>query len=121
LCGDGAEKHVDAETLRLKVSIPNAERIFYLAQAFQDGMSVDEVFELSRIDRWFLRNVQQIVEEAAELGRGTGFQSVGQAGVSRATDSAGRMPTGPTDERSVPRFRAFDPEGEIVQTKRQLP
>src|SRR2546422_2495036 len=53
LCGDGADKHVDPEMLRLKLSTPNAERIFHLAQAFQDGMSIDEVFELSKIDNWF--------------------------------------------------------------------
>jgi carbamoyl-phosphate synthase large subunit len=67
LCGDGADKRVDPEMLRLKLSIPNAERVFHLAQAFQDGMSVDEVFELTKIDKWFLRNVAQIVEEAREL------------------------------------------------------
>src|SRR4029079_2813740 len=61
LCGDGANKDVDAETLRLKLAIPNAERIFYLAQAFQDGMSIDEVFELTKIDRWFLSNLAEIV------------------------------------------------------------
>ena len=61
LCGDGANKDVDAETLRLRLAIPNAERIFYLAQAFQDGMSIDEVFELTKIDRWFLRNLAEIV------------------------------------------------------------
>src|SRR5213592_2519721 len=61
LCGDGANKDVDAETLRLRLAIPNAERIFYLAQAFQDGMPIDEVFELTKIDRWFLRNLAQIV------------------------------------------------------------
>ncbi len=61
LCGDGANKDVDAETLRLKLAIPNAERIFYLAQAFQDGMPIDEVFELTKIDRWFLRNIAEIV------------------------------------------------------------
>jgi carbamoyl-phosphate synthase large subunit len=61
LCGDGANKHVDAETLRLKLAIPNAERIFYLAQAFQDGMSIDDVFELTNIDRWFLSNLAEIV------------------------------------------------------------
>src|SRR4026209_1822447 len=61
LCGDGANKDVDSETLRLKLSIPNAERIFYLAQAFQDGMPIDEVFELTKIDRWFLRNLAEIV------------------------------------------------------------
>jgi carbamoyl-phosphate synthase large subunit len=63
LCGDGANKDVDPETLRLRLAIPNAERIFYLAQAFQDGMSIDEVFELTKIDRWFLRNVAEIVAE----------------------------------------------------------
>ncbi|HEV3099671.1 MAG TPA: carbamoyl-phosphate synthase large subunit [Candidatus Udaeobacter sp.] len=67
LCGDGANKDVDAETLRLKLAIPNAERIFYLAQAFQNGMPIDEVFELTKIDRWFLRNVAQIVEENSRL------------------------------------------------------
>jgi carbamoyl-phosphate synthase large subunit len=68
LCGDGAEKHVDPETLRLRLSIPNAERIFYLAQAFQNGLSIDEVFDLTKIDKWFLRNVEQIVEKARVLG-----------------------------------------------------
>src|SRR6267378_4323171 len=61
LCGDGANKDVDAETLRLRLAIPNAERIFYLAQAFQDGIPIDEVFELTKIDRWFLRNLAEIV------------------------------------------------------------
>jgi carbamoyl-phosphate synthase large subunit len=63
LCGDGANKDVDPETLRLKLAIPNAERIFFLAQAFQDGMPIDDVFELTKIDRWFLRNLAEIVAE----------------------------------------------------------
>ena len=67
LCGDGADKHVDPETLRLKLSIPNAERVFHLAQAFQDRMSIDEVFDLTKIDKWFLRNLQQIVQEQSRL------------------------------------------------------
>ena len=64
LCGDGADKDVDHETLRLKLAIPNAERAFYLAQAFEKGASIDEVFELTKIDKWFLRNVAEIVTEA---------------------------------------------------------
>src|SRR5215468_4710796 len=63
LLGDGADKDVDLETLRLKLAIPNAERIFYVAQAFHKVASIDEVYELTKIDRWFLRNVAQIVEE----------------------------------------------------------
>src|SRR5438445_2657135 len=68
LCGDGADKRVDPETLRLKLSIPNAGRIFYLAQAFQDGMSIDEAFDLTKIDKWFLRNLEQIVNQTYLLG-----------------------------------------------------
>ena len=73
LCGDGNEKRIDPEALRLKLAIPNAERIFYIAQAFQDGMTIDEVFELTKIDRWFLQNLKQIVEEAEEH-RGPGWK-----------------------------------------------
>src|SRR6266498_3475897 len=79
LCGDGGEKDVDFETLRLKLAIPNAERIFYLAQAFQDGMPTDEVFELTKIDRWFLRNLAGIVTEAHAL-RNIDLQSVRPVG-----------------------------------------
>ena len=61
LLGDGADKDVDSETLRLRLAIPNAERIFYIGQAFRDGVSIDEVFDLTKIDRWFLRNVAEIV------------------------------------------------------------
>src|SRR5256886_5116906 len=114
LCGDGADKSVDPEALRLKLSIPNAGRIFYLAQAFQNGMSIDEVFELTRIDKWFLRNVQQIVEEAEALRCSTGILPVGPAGVSPAE-------AGNALEVSVPQFRAIDPRDEIVRRRRNLP
>jgi carbamoylphosphate synthase large subunit/REP element-mobilizing transposase RayT len=68
-CADGNETRVDPETLRRKLAIPNADRIFHLAQALQDGMSLDEIYELTKIDRWFLQNLKQIVAEARSLGR----------------------------------------------------
>ena len=68
LCGDGRETRVDKETLRHKLSVPNAERIFYLAQAFEDGMSMEEIFGLTNIDRWFLQNIAQVVAEQRKLG-----------------------------------------------------
>src|SRR5213594_4135331 len=67
LCGDGGDKDIDLETLRLKLAIPNAERIFYIAQAFQKGASVDEVFDLTKIDKWFLRNIADLVAETGYL------------------------------------------------------
>src|SRR6476661_7869015 len=67
LLGDGADRDVDLETLRLKLAIPNAERIFYIAQAFQKGASIDEVYDLTKIDRWFLQNIAEIVAETGCL------------------------------------------------------
>ncbi|MFL6596255.1 MAG: carbamoyl-phosphate synthase large subunit, partial [Chthoniobacterales bacterium] len=61
LIGDAPDKQIDLETLRLKLAIPNAERIFYVAQAFSRGASMDEVYELTRIDRWFLHNIADVV------------------------------------------------------------
>jgi len=61
---NGADKpDWDRELLTQKLSTPNAERIFYIAEAFAAGFSIDEVFELSKIDRWFLRNIREIVDE----------------------------------------------------------
>src|SRR5213594_2528646 len=97
LCGDGADKQIDPETLRLRLSIPNAERIFYLAQAFQDGMSIDEAFELTKIDKWFLRNVQQIVSESQRLGsarvsRAAADETSATTSATSATYSRRRLP-----------------------------
>ena len=68
LIRDGADRDVDLETLRLRLATPNAERVFHIAQAFNKGASIDEVYELTKIDRWFLRNVAQIVEETRQAG-----------------------------------------------------
>src|SRR5213595_3497671 len=89
LIGDGNENEVDEETLRLKLALPNAERIFYVGQAFENGMSVEEIFELTKIDRWFLRNVQQIVEENSRLRRSQGSARVPRAVSDILSDTSG--------------------------------
>jgi carbamoylphosphate synthase large subunit/REP element-mobilizing transposase RayT len=114
LLGDGADKDIDLETLRLKLATPNAERIFYIAQALQKGESIDEVYDLTKIDKWFLRNVQQIVEEARALHRSTGILPVGQAGVSPA--EAQKATTNP-----VPQFHPLDGQRNIEKRRRNLP
>ncbi len=58
----------DLEEIRAKLSTPNAERIFFIRSAFQAGLSVDDVFQLTRIDPWFLRQLQQIYEAESEAG-----------------------------------------------------
>ncbi|GAA5147218.1 carbamoyl-phosphate synthase large subunit [Prosthecobacter algae] len=68
LIGDGADVVVDEETLTTKLTVPNAERIFFLGQAFAIGWDVEKVFELTKIDRWFLRQIEEIVKEQKTLG-----------------------------------------------------
>ena len=67
LIGDGAGKEVDDDTLRTRLTVPNAERIFFVGQAFHRGWSVKQIFELTKIDPWFLENIRQIVEESIHL------------------------------------------------------
>jgi carbamoyl-phosphate synthase large subunit len=67
LIGDGADKEVDDETLTTKLTVPNAERIFFLGQAFAKGWDVEKVFSFTKIDRWFLRQIEEIVHATSDL------------------------------------------------------
>jgi len=57
----------EREKIREKLLIPNAERFFYIRYAFQKGMTIDEIFELTRIDRWFLANMKELFDLEQEL------------------------------------------------------
>ena len=65
--GRGEETGVSDERLRRKLSVPNAERIFYVAEAIRRGMSEVELFELTAIDPWFLRQLASIVAEESAI------------------------------------------------------
>ncbi len=54
-------------SIRRDLSTPGAERIWYVADAFRAGMSVDDVFEQSAIDPWFLVQIKDIVDTEAAL------------------------------------------------------
>ncbi|MEO7252401.1 MAG: carbamoyl-phosphate synthase large subunit, partial [Arenimonas sp.] len=47
--------------IRRDLKEPGAERVFQVAEAFRAGMSVDEVFNLSFIDPWFLDQIEELV------------------------------------------------------------
>jgi carbamoyl-phosphate synthase large subunit len=46
---------------------PKPENVFYLRYALQAGFSVEEIFELTKIDPWFLKNVKEIVDFENDL------------------------------------------------------
>jgi len=64
----------DAEdTLVHELKVPGANRPWYIGDAFRRGMTLDQVFEYTNIDRWYLIQMQDLVEEEKQL------QSVGMA------------------------------------------
>ena len=61
------EKTQDREVLEKELGAPGPERIWYVGDAFAMGMSVDEVFALTKIDPWFLVQIEEIVKIELEL------------------------------------------------------
>ena len=55
------------EEIKGKIRSPNDERLFYVRYGLKAGLTVDEIYELSRIDRWFIDNIKQIVELEEEI------------------------------------------------------
>ena len=50
------------EVIVPKLSVPNAERIFFLRHALRAGFTIEEIFQLTKIDRWFLTQIKEIVD-----------------------------------------------------------
>ena len=57
------------ELITQKLSVPNAERIFFLRHALRAGFTIEEIFELTKIDRWFLTQIKEIVDFEEELAK----------------------------------------------------
>ena len=72
----------DFEDLRRELRYATPRRVFAVARALKEGLGIDEIHELTRIDPWFLREIQQIVDCHA------GFRSRDSASV------ASRRPSG---------------------------
>jgi carbamoyl-phosphate synthase large subunit len=55
------------EFLKSKLIKPNSLRLFYIAAAMRNGMSIDELYQLTKVDPWFLHQIKEIVEAEEEL------------------------------------------------------
>jgi carbamoyl-phosphate synthase large subunit len=63
----GGDELPDSKVLTARLGTPNAERIFYIRYAFLAGLGVDEIFDLTKIDPWFLHQLREIFEMEQEL------------------------------------------------------
>jgi carbamoyl-phosphate synthase large subunit len=102
------EKTQDREILERELGEPGPDRIWYVGDAFAAGWSVDEVFELTKIDRWFLVQIEQIVKIELEIEQlpvpavGTALDSI-DAATLRALKQKGF-----SDRRLARQFKTSD-------------
>src|SRR3977135_2651863 len=60
-------KTVDPDTIAAALASPRAERLWYVADALAIGMPLEEVYAHTRIDRWFLSQIKEIVDTELEV------------------------------------------------------
>jgi carbamoyl-phosphate synthase large subunit len=76
---DGKDKIQDAmlqgagpeliEKIKEKIRIPNDERLFYIRYGLKAGLTIEDIYNLSKIDRWFVENMKQLLELEEEIKR----------------------------------------------------
>jgi carbamoyl-phosphate synthase large subunit len=65
-----AYDRTERDQIDAEMRVPRAHRLFWVAEAFRAGFSVDEVHGATAIDRWFLREIEDLVREEAKLAQG---------------------------------------------------
>ena len=63
------QKTEDREVLEKELGEPGPERIWYVGDAFGQGMSVEEVHELTKIDPWFLVQIEEIIKIELDIDK----------------------------------------------------
>ncbi|WP_421846354.1 carbamoyl-phosphate synthase large subunit [Marinomonas sp.] len=63
---DFAEEN-SKEKLAYELQSPGSDRIWYIGDAFRSGMTVDEVYEATGVDHWFLVQIEDLIKEEAAL------------------------------------------------------
>lgn len=74
---DGKEQmeHLESFELEAGLRIPSSRRICFLYEALRRGMAIEEIHAITKIDPWFLRNLEQIVAMEAQI-RSRGVQGL---------------------------------------------
>ncbi|MDQ1316917.1 MAG: carbamoyl-phosphate synthase large subunit, partial [Candidatus Poribacteria bacterium] len=64
---ENPSNNIDPSKLHSKLSVPNPERMFYIKYALQHGMNIDQIHGYSKIDKFFLHNMKEIVEAEEKI------------------------------------------------------
>jgi carbamoyl-phosphate synthase large subunit len=67
----GGDERPEDMVIKQKLGTPNAERIFFLRHALRAGYTVEQIFDLTKIDPWFLHQLRELCEMEEELKQHT--------------------------------------------------
>jgi carbamoyl-phosphate synthase large subunit len=80
----GTPEQPGIDEVRSKLAVAGDQRVWCLRYAMKYGMSIDEIYDLTGIDPWFLENLKEIVEMEEQLRRMGGLHNVDDATLRRA-------------------------------------
>ncbi len=63
----GGDELPDDKLIKQKLGTPNAERVYYIRYAFLAGYTVDQIFNITKIDPWFLTQLHEIIQMELDL------------------------------------------------------
>ncbi len=121
---DGKEEmaDLDPDDLELGLTRPSSRRMAYLFEALRRGYELERIFELTRIDPWFLFNLKEIVSEGEEIGK-RGFPGLDAESLYRVkrmgfSDMQLALLTGTSEDdiRSLRRKEGITPVFKLVDT-----
>jgi carbamoyl-phosphate synthase large subunit len=90
-------KETDREEIVEEITNAGPERILFVGDAFRIGMSLDEVFEATKIDPWFLAQIEDLVKTEQQLRTPHGRVAVGRRAALRQAEGLLRQAPGPAD------------------------
>ncbi len=65
----GGDRVLSEEEINSLIARPNSKRVFYLRAAFNAGYSIEKIFDLTKIDLWFLHQLKQIFDLEIAMGK----------------------------------------------------
>lgn len=63
----GALRQKAIEEVKYKLGTPNCDRLYMIRLAMRFGMSVEEIYDIAKIDKWFLNQIKEIADFESEL------------------------------------------------------
>jgi carbamoyl-phosphate synthase large subunit len=72
----GTPQQPSMEEISAKLATPTSERIWFIRYALKSGMSIEDVYARTKIDRWFLHNLREIIEMEDRLRACPGLYAV---------------------------------------------